>query len=133
MKVMGGPYTGSASSLDEILHQLLQLVGRHGVQPGGRLVEEQQGRFIHQESCEGDAALLSEAERMAGSVEELLDAQGLRDLSGPLDGLLMGDASVQQAPRDVLGDRARDEVVLGVLAQESDTAIEPHLERCLHR
>ena len=108
-------------------------MGGDGIEPGRGLVEEQQRGLEHQETGKGDPALLPEAELMTRTLQQMVYAQGHRHLAGSTPRLACFDAATKQAPGNVLGRGARDEVVFGVLAEKRHASVEPGAERPIGR
>ena len=128
---MGRPDARSARPTNSLDNERAQIQGRDGVEPGRGLVEEQQRGLEHQEAGERDPALLPEAELMTRTLQQLVYAQGRRHLAGPTSRLARLNATTKQAPGDVLGDGACDEVVFRVLAEKRHASVEPGPQRRL--
>ena len=129
VQVMRGPKTRCARLRCILLDQPHQLLTRDGVQARCRFVEQEEFRLRDEQTRQRDASLLPEAQGVAGTHEEVADPKRLRNLSGATVGLPMLNASLNEAPCDVLRDRARDKVVLGVLSEKSDTPIQSLRQR----
>ena len=130
---MGCPDARSVRSANGLGNERAQLKGRDGIEPGRGLVEEQQLGLEHEEACKRNAALLPETELMTRTLQQIVDAQGHRHLAGSTSRLLWRNATAKQAPGDVLGNRACDEVVLRVLAEKGHASVEPVAERRIGR
>ena len=130
---MGCPDARSARSTNSVCNERAQLKGCDGIEPGRRLVEEQQRGFEHQETGERNATLLPEAELMTRTLQQMVYAQGHRRLAGSTSRLAWLNATAKQAPGNVLGDRARDEMVFRVLAEKGHASVEAGAERRIGR
>ncbi len=90
------------------------------VERAGRLVEQQHARVHGDDGGDGDALLLAARERVRRAVEELVDAQVVRDL---------GDEALDLVPRQAELQRPEGELVADVGAEQLDVRIlehEPH-------
>ena len=130
---MGCPDARGARSANSLGNERPQLERRDGIEPGRGLVEEQQLGLEHEETGKRNAALLPEAELMTRTLQQMVDAQGLRHLAGSASRLAWRGATAKQAPGNVLGNRACDEVVFRVLAEKGHASVEPVAERRIGR
>ena len=129
MQAVGRPDARGAGSANGLRNERAQLEGRDGIEPGRGLVEEQQRGLEHQETGERDPALLAEAELMTRTLQQMVYAQGRRHFPGPTSRLACLDATTKQAPGNVLGDGACNEVVFRVLAEKRHASVEPGPQR----
>jgi len=70
---------------------------------------------------------------MAWALQQMINTQGLGHLMGADSRLGVFDATTKQAPGNIFGNSACDEVVFGVLAEERYPTIEPILEQYFGR
>ena len=129
MEAVGCPDARGARPTNSLCNERAQLESRDGIEPGRGLVEKEQRGLEHQETGHRGAALLPEAELMARTLQQMVYAQGHRHLAGPTPGLARLDAATKQAPGNVLGDGACDEVVFRVLAEKRHASVQPGLQR----
>jgi len=133
VKTVGCPDARSVRSANCLSNERAQLKGRDGIEPGRGLVEEQQLGLENEETGERNATLLPETELMTRTLQQMVDAQGLRHLAGSASRLAWRGATAKQTPGNVLGNRACDEVVFRVLAEKGHASVEPGAERRIGR
>ena len=133
MKAVGCPDARCARPTNRLYNERAEFMGRDGIEPGRGLVEEQQRGLEHQETRERNPALLPEAELMTRTLQQMVYTQGHRHLAGSTSRLACLNATTKQAPSNVLGDGACDEVVFWVLVEKRHAAVEPGAERRIGR
>ena len=101
-------------------HEVDELLDTCCVEPGRRLVEEQVGRLEREDAGNRDRTLLParalERAALQGPVE--VEAHRPERARDPVEDLVVGKAQVVGAERDVVEDRAREELPLGALPHE---------------
>ncbi len=100
------------------------LVFPHGVEPGGRLVEQQDLVAHGEKPGDADALLLPEAERVDGLIEIAPHVDVGERLAHPGGDLFLREPHVERAEGHVLRDGGREELVVGVLEDEADLAVD---------
>ncbi len=83
LQVLGGEQDGRAVG-HEVLDHGPQLVAAPGVEAGGRLVEEQDRRAVHQRGGEVEAPPHPTGVRLDGPVGGVDEVEALEELAGPL-------------------------------------------------
>jgi len=117
-----GEDDGGACVLRESAHGGEQLLGAHGVELRGGLVEEQKVRLRGDDSGEGDLLELASGEFRQRGVAQARKAEGderLLDEAG--DGVAV-DAEVLEAEGDLALDGGHDGLVFGVLEDQAHPA-----------
>lgn len=94
------------------------LVDARGVEPGGRLVEEQEAGPHRDRPGDGDALALPEGQLVGRALGQLAQAEHLERLVDPGPDLILGEAEVERSEGDVTGHVGREELVVGVLEDE---------------
>ena len=100
-----------------------------GVEAGGGLIEEQERRLKHQDTGKRYTSLLAKTQRVTRSFEQVVNAKLLCHLYRASVRLAVLETAVPQTPSDVFGDGAGDKVMLRILSQKGDAAVETVGER----
>ena len=93
---------------------------RAGVEPGGRLVEEDRVAADREDAGDRDLPLFPDAQLMGRPVEECLDPEPSGDRVEPVEGFLPRHAELERAEGDVLPDGRAKELGVRVLEHEAD-------------
>ena len=96
-----------------------QLVARHGVELGGRLVEQQQPRAAGQRRAERDALELAAGQLVRRAVEQPRDAERERGLLDAARDRRRAPAAVLERERELGAHGAHHDLRLGVLEQRA--------------
>ena len=91
-----------------------------GIEPGGRLVEQQHARPHGEHAGETGALLLAEAELLDGTRRERGDAEGGERAGDATVALGVVEPLVGGAEAHVLGDGGAEELIVGVLEDDAD-------------
>jgi hypothetical protein len=102
------------------IEQIDHLTARGGIEPLERFVEHEQLGVEREGTRERDLALLASREVVTHLVLEMRDAHALERVGDLLLDLGLGVAVVARAERDVIPDRGRDDLLVGVLQQHAD-------------
>ena len=124
MQIVRRPYASGTRALDRLLHEHSKFMGSDWIEAGSWFVQKEQGRLDHQKSGQSDTPLLPEAEFVTGTLSQMVNPQSRSHLEGALPRLDGANAAAKQAPGDIFRDRARDKVVLGILAEQRNPTIE---------
>ena len=128
-EIVGGPDAGRTRLVDHSLHERSKFVRGDGVEAGGGLIEEQERRLKHQDTGERYTSLLAKTQRVTRSLEQVVNAKLLCHLYRSSVRLAVLETAVPQTPSDVFGDGAGDKVMLRILSQKGDAAVETVGER----
>ena len=90
----------------------------------GRLVEQQDLRVHREHARDGDALLLAAGQRVGRAVEQRRDAQLLGDGRDALAHVVLGEAELQRAERELVEGGVAEQLDVGVLEDEAHAAAE---------
>ncbi len=112
-----GEHDGRAPLLVEAPQEPDELVAGHGVELGGRLVEQEQARAARERRPERDALQLAAGELVGPAVQERLDAERERDLLDAARDRRRTVAAVLETERELVAHRPEHGLGLGVLEE----------------
>ena len=104
--------------IEHALDRGAHLGNARGVEVRRRLIEQKKARSHREHTCEGEALLLSTAERCGRPVELDLEANVGERLVHPLPDLLAGNPEVLAAEGHIVADLGEDDLAVGVLQHE---------------
>ena len=95
-----------------------------GIEAGGRLIQQDDVRFHRQDGGDGDALLLAATQLIRRAIGQMGDVHLLQRDAHARRGLPRRPTHLQRAKRDVVVDRRAEELDVGILEDQSDTAVQ---------